>query len=96
MKSLQDIKAILAIHKQHLFNDYPIKSLAIFGSYSRKDQSDESDLDLLVEFNDTIGIRFIDLAEEIERLIGFKVDLVSRNGIKDKYYQSINSDLIYV
>lgn len=96
MKSLQDIKSILALHKQHLFTDYPIQSLAIFGSYSREDQNNESDLDLLVEFNDKIGIRFIDLAEEIENLIGFKIDLVSRNGIKEKYYQSINSDLIYV
>ena len=59
-------------------------------------QTDESDLDIIVEFNGKIGIRFIDLAEEIENLIGFKVDLVSKNGIKEKYYQSINSDLIYV
>jgi predicted nucleotidyltransferase len=63
---------------------------------SRKDQKEDSDLDILVEFNDKIGIRFIDLADEIERLVGFKVDLVSKNGIKDKYLQSINSDLIYV
>jgi len=75
---------------------YPIKSIAIFGSYARKQQSDKSDLDLLVEFDGKIGIRFIDLADEIERLVGFKVDLVSRNGIKDKYYKSISSDLIYV
>ena len=96
MKSLQDIKATLEKHKQHLFSDYPIKSLAIFGSYSRMDQNDDSDLDILVEFNGKIGIRFIDLADEIEKLVGSKVDLVSKNGIKDKYYQSINSDLIYV
>ncbi len=96
MKSLQDIKMTLVNHKQHLFNDYPIKSMAIFGSYSRKDQEEESDLDILVEFKDKIGIRFVDLAEELESLVGFKVDLISRNGIKDKYFQAINSDLIYV
>ncbi len=96
MKSLQEIKFILSKHKQHLFAEYPIKSMAIFGSYARKEQKDESDLDLMVEFNGKIGIRFIDLAEEIESLIGFKVDLISRKGIKDKYYQAILSDLIYV
>ena len=96
MKSLQEIKLTLGKHKQHLFAEYPIKSLAIFGSYARKEQKDESDLDLMVEFNGKIGIRFIDLAEEIETVIGTKVDLVSRMGIKDKYYQSIQSDLIYV
>ncbi|QCK15724.1 nucleotidyltransferase family protein [Mangrovivirga cuniculi] len=96
MRSLQDIKSKLEKHKQHLFANYPIKSMAIFGSYSRKSQNADSDLDILVEFNDKIGIRFIDLADEIEKLVGFKVDLVSKNGIKDKYFESINSDLIYV
>ncbi len=96
MKTLQEIKLTLGRHKQHLFSDYPIKSLAIFGSYARREQSDESDLDIVVEFNDKIGIRFIDLAEELEKLIGFKVDLVSRKGIKEKYYQNIQSDLTYV
>ena len=96
MKSLQEIRLTLSKHKNHLFAEYPIKSMAIFGSYARKEQNDESDLDLMVEFNGKVGIRFIDLADEIESLIGFKVDLISRKGIKDKYYQSIESDLIYV
>ena len=96
MKSLQEIKSILRKHKHYLFTEYPIKSIAIFGSFARKEQNDESDLDLMVEFNGKIGIRFIDLADEIENLTGFKIDLISRKGIKDKYYQSIQSDLIYV
>ena len=83
-------------HKGRLFQDYPIKSMAIFGSYSRREQNDSSDLDILVEFSDKIGVRFIDLADELENIIGFKVDLVSKNGIKEKYLESINSDLIYV
>ncbi len=96
MVSLQDIKGTLEKHRLHLFSEYPIKSLAIFGSYARNDQNTASDLDLVVEFNDSIGIRFIDLAEEIENLVGIKVDLVSRKGIKEKYFESIDSDLIYV
>ncbi len=96
MKSLNEIKSTLSNHKDHLFTDYPIKSLAIFGSYSRNEQNKKSDLDIIVEFNGKIGIRFIDLANELEDLIGFRIDLVSKNGIKDKYYQSISEDLIYV
>lgn len=96
MRTLQEIKSILSNHKQHLFKDYPIKSIAIFGSYSRKENNDNSDLDIVVEFKDKIGIRFIDLAEEIENIVGLKVDLVSKKGIKEKYLQAIDSDLIYV
>jgi hypothetical protein len=96
MKSLDDIKSNLVKNKPLLFSKYPIKSIAIFGSYARNEQNETSDLDLMVEFKDKIGIRFIDLADEIESLIGFKVDLVSKNGIKEKYFSSIKSDLIYV
>jgi predicted nucleotidyltransferase len=96
MRSLQDIQNTLINHKSRLFHDYPIKSMAIFGSYSRKEQDDSSDLDILVEFSDKIGIRFVDLADDLEKIIGFKVDLVSKKGVKDKYLRSIDSDLIYV
>lgn len=96
MRSLQEIKSTLSNHKNRLFHDYPIKSMAIFGSYSRKEQNDTSDLDILVEFSENIGVRFIDLAEELESIIGFRVDLVSKKGIKEKYLKSIDSDLIYV
>jgi len=96
MRSLLDIKSNLSSHKKRLFNDYPIKSMAIFGSYSRSQQNDLSDLDILVEFSDKIGIRFIDLADELEKIVGCRVDLVSKKGVKDKYLKSIDSELIYV
>jgi uncharacterized protein len=96
MKTLSDIQKTLATHRQLLYEKYPIQSMAIFGSYARKEQNDQSDLDLMVEFSGKIGIRFVDLADEIEKLIGLKVDLVSRKGIKEKYFKAIQSDLIYV
>lgn len=96
MKSLTEIKATLAERKALLFDKYPIQSLAIFGSFARNEQNDDSDLDLVVEFNGKIGSDFIMLADELESYLGFKVDLVSRKGIKDRYFQTIKSDLIYV
>jgi predicted nucleotidyltransferase len=96
MSTFNDIKSRLSNHKNHLLNDYPIKSIAIFGSYSRNENRNDSDLDILVEFNDKIGIRFIDLADEIENIVGVKVDLVSKDGIKEKYLKAIDPDLIYV
>jgi predicted nucleotidyltransferase len=96
MKTLEEIEEHLRKHKKYLFSSYPIKTLAIFGSYARKEQNENSDLDIIVEFNDKIGVRFIDLAEELEKLVGFKVDLVSRNGIKEKYFKRIQQDLTYV
>ena len=51
---------------------------------------------LLVDFNDRIGIKFLTLAFEIEDLFNKKVDVVSRNGIKPKYFKYVEEDLIYV
>lgn len=96
MKTLSEIKAALEQNKSRLFISYPIKSMAIFGSFSRNEVNEDSDIDIIVEFNDKIGIRFIDLANELEELIELKVDLVSKKGIKKRYLNSIEQDLIYV
>lgn len=96
MRDLTQIKTSISNHKERLFQDYPLKSIAIFGSYSRGQQTPDSDLDIMVEFSAPIGIRFIDLADELEGIVGTKVDVVSKNGIKKKYLKSIDSEIIYV
>lgn len=75
---------------------YPIKSLAIFGSLSRKEDDENSDVDILVEFNRSVGMEFIHLCYELEEILNRKVDLVTRNAIKEKYFREIERDLIYV
>lgn len=96
MKDLREMQKILAKNKSLLFEKYPIKNLAIFGSFVRNEQKEDSDLDVLVEFNDKIGIEFINLANELEEILEIKVDLVSSKGVKSKYLDSIREDLIYV
>ena len=91
----QSIK-ILKVVKPELLAQYPIKSIAIFGSVSRKEDNKDSDIDILVEFNAPIGMKFIHLAYDLEKILKRKVDLVSKEGIKDKYYNEIKQDLIYV
>ena len=70
--------------------------MALFGSVARNEENESSDIDILVEFNKNVGIEFIDLADELEKLLSNKVDLVSNKGIKNKYFQHIKRDLIYV
>jgi len=96
MKTMSDIKLTLEQNKKKLFKTYPIQYLAIFGSFSRNEENKDSDVDIIVEFNDKIGLRFVDLANDLEKLIERKVDLVSKKGIKKRYLNSIEQDLIYV
>lgn len=96
MASLSDIKKILKNHKARLSTKYGLNNIAIFGSYSREQQTIDSDVDILVDFKRPIGIEFIDLAEELEGLLSIKVDLVSKNGVKPDYYKQIETELNYV
>jgi uncharacterized protein len=93
----QTILATLKQAKPSLEKKYGVKDLALFGSYSRNTAvSGKSDVDVMVDFSQPIGLAFIDLADELELLLQLKVDLVSRGGIKPKYFTVIEPDLIYV
>ena len=75
---------------------YHITELGLFGSVVRNDFNRRSDVDILVDFSQPIGIEFIDLADELESKLNRKVDLVSKKGIKPKYPHAIQEELIYV
>ncbi len=96
MKKLSEIKLTLEEHKSRLSEGYGIKNLAIFGSISRGDSVPDSDIDILVEFEKPIGLDFVTLADELEAILGEKVDLVSKGSLKPKMLKSIEEDLIYV
>lgn len=96
MATLSYIKETLRIHKSRLSTKYGLSYIAIFGSYGRGQQTNDSDVDILVDFDKPIGIEFIDLAHELEQLLNVKVDLVSKNGVKPDYYKQIETELNYV
>lgn len=96
METTQNITDKLSQLKVLLKERYPIASMALFGSYARNEQTPTSDVDIMVEFDGKIGVKFIDLANELEKALGIKVDLVSKKGIKEQYLNTILSDLIYV
>jgi predicted nucleotidyltransferase len=96
MTELTLIKQILTQLKPELTQKYFVKSIGLFGSIVRDDFTDKSDIDIIVDFSRPIGIEFIDLANFIESKLSKRVDLVSRNGVKPKYYHQIESEIIYV
>ena len=55
-----------------------------------------SDIDILVEFDKPIGLDFVLLADELEAILGVKVDLVTTNALKPKMFEYIKQDLQYV
>ena len=84
------------LRKQHadLSRRYPIHRLALFGSWARGDAREDSDVDVLVEVDPSIGLRLVQLAEELERALGRRVDVVSRRAIKSAMWERIEPELI--
>ena len=96
MKSLDTILSLILKNKPVLQKKYPIKTISVFGSFARGDNNENSDVDILVEFEKHVGIEFIDLANDLESILHQKVDLISKTGIKQKYLKIIEKDLHYV
>lgn len=96
MKDIKEIKAVLQKNKFYLINKYQLKSIALFGSITRNEATENSDIDILVEFEKPIGLEFVLLADELEAILKMKVDLVTPNAIKPKMFEIIKQDLLYV
>jgi len=92
----ETILSKLRASRPDLERDYPIHRLALFGSFARGEATEDSDVDVLVEVEPSIGLRFITLAEQLETLLGRQVDLVSRRAIKPAMWNLIEPELIDV
>jgi predicted nucleotidyltransferase len=81
--------------KSALQAEFPLTRLALFGSYARGTAvPNVSDVDILVEVEPSIALRFVTLAERLEELLGQRVDLVSRRALKPAMWKQIESELI--
>jgi uncharacterized protein len=96
MEQLSEIKQVLTQLKPELSKRFHVQTLGLFGSVVRPDFTPSSDIDIIVDFNRPVGIEFIDLARYIEQRLQKKVDLVSRKGVKDKYFKAIEQEIVYV
>lgn len=70
--------------------------MAVFGSAARGEQRPDSDVDIMVEFDTSRDYDFLELAEDLQRLLNRKVDLVVRKGVRPWYMETIERDLCYV
>lgn len=91
--TLDDLKNIISAHRQELLEKYYIKSIGVFGSYARGEQTEESDVDLLVEFNTEIDFFLIfDLEEYISKLLNKKVEVFTENTLKPFVLPYVKND----
>ncbi len=80
--------------------NFGVKRMGIFGSFAKGMQRNDSDVDILAEFEKPIGLEFVEFAEHIEKLLDRKVDILTSGSIKNirikKVATEIERDVIYV
>jgi predicted nucleotidyltransferase len=77
--------------------EYSVKTIGVFGSVARNEQTGESDIDLLVEFSKPVGfVTFMRLENFLSEQLGKQVDLVTSDSLKPVIRQDVLSEVIYV
>jgi hypothetical protein len=99
MRKLDEIRGILAQHKEELRTKYGVKSIGIFGSYVRGEQKKRSDVDILVEFEESSDLSlldFIGLESYLGLILGVKVDLVEKQTLKPRIGKHVLEEVVGV
>ncbi len=86
---LKELKPILS-------QEYSVERIGYFGSYSRNEQTIDSDIDILVYFSKPLGWEFFDLQDLLEKELKLKVDLVSEKALKEQLRQIILNSVKYI
>ncbi len=99
MKNLEQIKNALKNNKKELQQKYNVKEIGIFGSYVRGEQKSKSDVDLLVEFDESSNLTlldFIGLENYLSDVLGVKVDLVEKHALKPRIGRRVLEEVVNV
>ncbi len=89
LNKLSDLKPILN-------KEYAVRQIGLFGSFSDDSYTDDSDIDLLVEFERPIGWKYFSLEIYLENIFGRKIDLVTKNALKEQIRDRILNQVQYV
>ncbi len=99
MKQLDEIKFKLSQCKSELKREYGVKEIGIFGSYVRGEQKKQSDVDLLVGFEESSNLTLLDfirLENHLSDILGVKVDLVEKQTLKPRIGKHVLEEVVNV
>jgi len=82
--------------KPILLNEFSVREIGLFGSYSDNSFNEGSDIDLVIELEKPIGWKFFSLQIYLENLLGRKIDLVTKNALKKQLKDRILEQVQYI
>ena len=97
MKTLEELKQILSQNKLLLQEHYQVTQLGIFGSYARGEQTPDSDVDVLIDYEHAPTLfKLVELQDFLSSLTGLRVDVVTKNGLKPRIRERVLSEVVYL
>jgi predicted nucleotidyltransferase len=93
----QEVLSLLRNRREDILLRFRVKALSVFGSAARDEMRSDSDVDILVEFQEPATFdRYMDLKAYLENLLGTSVDLVTRDAVKPRMRPIIEKDMVRV
>lgn len=93
----EEIIATLKIEKQFLSEKFGVEEIALFGSYARNEQTEDSDIDVLVKLREPKLKPLIGVLEFLENKFHKKIDITAKHKyLTDRFWNVVNDDIIYV
>ncbi len=100
MLTSEDVTNTLRKELSFLRKEFRVKKIGLFGSFAKGKPKEDSDIDIIVEFEKSIGLAFMDLADYLENLFNKKVNILTPEGIRsirvEKIAKEIRTSVIYV
>jgi uncharacterized protein len=97
MRTRDEVLQILTQQKPLLLKTYRITEIGLFGSYARGEQRDDSDMDILIEYEKAPSLfTLVELRDYLSELFAMKVDVVTRNGLKPRIRERVLAEVIYL
>ncbi|HLD21692.1 MAG TPA: nucleotidyltransferase family protein, partial [Patescibacteria group bacterium] len=78
-----------------LQKQFHVKRIGLFGSFARQEETPTSDIDLLVEFSEPIGLKFVEMKHYLEKELQRPVDLVTMRALKPQLKERILREVIF-
>ena len=100
MLTREHIVELLRAQSAYLAQEFGVRKIGLFGSFAKGLRTENSDIDLVIEFDTPIGLRFMELGDYLEAMLGRRVDILTPIGLqairRKTVIQNITESIIYV
>jgi len=93
MLTREQVVELLRLRSTYLAEEFGVRRIGLFGSFAKGLSTDKSDVDLIIEFDPPIGLRFMELGDYLEEVLGRRVDILTPVGLQAIRQKTVREDI---